>query len=143
MQYKVESGGHDLCSVVEPKVTDHMSQVRCDGRQTGGDMTPLTVGVRQLCEHNFLNNQCCFALKIMREYSEKIWNLWIIIQQCFVKNGVSVGYEFDGHTQSGIPGSSKSLETVGNPANSGTDSVFDNSLVASNVVSLFDKLKAL
>ena len=25
------------------------------------------VGVRQLCEHNFSNNRCCFALKIMQE----------------------------------------------------------------------------
>ena len=33
------------------------------------------VGLHQLCEHNFSNNRCCCALKIMREYSEKIRNL--------------------------------------------------------------------
>ena len=102
-----------------------------------------TLWVRQLCEHNFSNNRCCFALKIMREYSEKIWNLWIIIQQCFVTHGGSVGYEFDVHTQSGVPDSSKSLEAVFNPANSGTDSESDVSPVASHVVSVFDWLKAL
>ena len=79
----------------------------------------------------------------MREYSEKIRNLWIIIQQCFVKNGGSVGYEFDGYTQSSIPGASKSLQAVGNPANSGTDSEFDDSPVVSHVVFVFDWLKAL
>ena len=79
----------------------------------------------------------------MQEYLEKIRNLWIITQQCFVKNGGSVGYEFDGHTQSGVPGASKSLEAVGNPANSGTDSEFDDSPVVSHVVSVFDRLKAL
>ena len=99
--------------------------------------------MRQLCEHNFSNNWCGFTLKILQEYLEKIRNLWIITQQCFVKNGRSLGYEFDGNTQSGIPGASKSLEGVGNPANSGTDSEFDDSPVASHVVSVFDWLKAL
>ena len=96
--------------------------------------------MHQLCEHNFSNNWCGFTLKILREYSEKIRNLWIITQQCFVKNGGSVGYEFDGNTQSSIPGVSKSLEGVSNPANSGTDCEFDVSPVASHVVSVFDKL---
>ena len=67
----------------------------------------------------------------------------VVVRGGDAKNGGSVGYEFDGLTQSGIPGSSKSLEAVGNPANSGTDSEFGDSPVASHVVSLFDWLKAL
>ena len=75
----------------------------------------------------------------MREYLKRIWNQCELLHNSVLaKNIRSVSY--DSHTQSGITSVSKS--SVGNPANSGTDSEFDDSPVESHVVSLFDKLKA-